>query len=178
MNTPCPSNNNLTNYPGLDERIIAHALKSTTTRLLPDDTLTQAVVDHFRCMSHADRCKLASALNAVSTVLQQEIKFQPRILPCYIKVRVRNDNEAFSLQEHLISWGCGFHRGRYPLVGKPSLPPEPISSVHVTPTGAISLNCDPEWFDESSDHEVSLERIMAAASPLDVVSLDSRQTTT
>jgi len=159
----------LPNNPGIDDDLLATALVSKASRLMPDDNLTRAIVERFSRMTHADRCNLAAALNGIASVLQQEIRFQPRLFTEHIKVRVSSDDQSLRLQEHLMGWGCGFHLGSYPLVAKTcSLRPAPIASVHITPTGALSLNCDPEWFEESADRAIAVEQILSASSPQDI----------
>lgn len=168
----------LPNYPGIDDALITTALISKASRLMPDENLTRAIVERFSRMSHADRTKLAGALQGISSILQQDIKFQPRLFTEHFKVRVSSSEQALLLQEHLIGWGCGFHRGSYPLVPKPALRPATIASVHVTPTGALSLNCDPEWFEESADRAIAYEQVMSATSPVDIFPTAAKATTT
>jgi len=130
-----------------------------------DQRLIDAVVERFAAISHAERCKLARSLCAIAAVLQNEIKFVPRIFDDHIKIRVSDDAEAARVQEKLFIWGCGFHYGSYPLKQSVELANCRIYSIHVSPTGCIGFNFDADWYKKSNAHEVRADTVLGADAP-------------
>lgn len=130
-----------------------------------EQRLIDAVVERFAEISHAERCKFAKSLYAIAAVLQNQIKFVPRIFDRHIKVRVSDDAEAARVQEKLFSWGCGFHNGSYPLKQCVELANRRIYSIHVSPTGCIGFNFDAHWYEKSNAHEVQADTVLDADAP-------------
>lgn len=153
-------------YPGIDDPLLALAIAATTL-YLEGSPLTTAVVQRFGHMTASDRYKVANALSGISTILLQDIKFQPKLFDRHIKIRVRSNDQAHQLQQKLITWGCGFYVGSYPLKREIELGNVAITSVHVTPTGCIGLNFEEDGFTASSDHELQLEALLQAQTPAD-----------
>lgn len=127
--------------------------------------LETAAIERFTTLTHRQRCELAASLNAIAALLQNEIKYVPRIFDDHIKIRVASGTQARQLQEKLFSWGCGFHHGSYPLCQSVELGDSPPYSVHVSPTGAIGLNFDANWYPKSQDRELALADVLNASTP-------------
>lgn len=133
---------------------------------------TLAIVNNFRQMTKSDREELASLLGAISGVLVQEVKFQPKIFNAYIRIPVTSDDQARQVQEKLINFGCGFHNGSYPLQKEAFIGNgyNRLIGIHVSPTGVLGLTFsdNEDWFDKSSDHLVTSDTVFEAQSADDI----------
>lgn len=121
------------------------------------------MVAKFGGMRQRDRDALASALCTVASVLQQQIKFQPKIFTIYIKVEVDGAVDFDLLQRALFDLGCGYSNGGYPLSQLQESFPSNLVGVHVTPTGVMTFSFDREYFENSEDVLTGLPEIILRA---------------
>lgn len=138
---------------------------------LNQDDETRAIAA-FKGMPRSERVRVAAALRSLCNLLESDSKFQPILFSAPFRVWVETQEQSRLVQEKLHSFGCGQHYGSYPLA-KDVVDTPGVRGIFVGTRGAISVSLAQDGKDYFDNHEwkpLTVEQILAAASPQDLLS--------